>query len=478
MKVNNWFHLLIYFNYFILFYLIFINFTYTFIFLLSIRAISIHRKKNRYWSYKDMIDSSYIPSLSIIVPCYNEALTIVDNIKSLLRSEYREFQLVIVNDGSTDETMEVLRKEFQLQRVDMSYKEEIKTKKVNNIYLSTLDDKIIVLDKEQGGKADALNSGINISKYSMITAIDADSIIESDSLLRIVRPFIENPDVVVSGGIVRPINDSVINKGFIEKIKLGKKSIVRFQIVEYLRAFLFGRIGFGEVNALMIISGAFGVFKRKVIIEAGGYTANTIGEDMELIVKIHRMMKETGEKYKIVFEPWAVCWTQVPEDMKTLKNQRKRWQKGLMDTMLYHKSMLFNLKYGTVGLIGMPYFFFIEMLGPVIEITGYIFFLISLWYGNISYEFAIIFFSFAVLYGIFLSIGAILLDEYNFKKSTSISDYIILVIYSILENFGYRQITTYWRFIAFWQYKIRDNKWGVMKRTRFTQDDKSKDIND
>ena len=468
MNDNFWVQSIINFNYFILIYIMFVNFIYTFLFFLSIRGIYIHRKKNRYWSYEDMITSSYTPPLSIIVPCYNEAETIVDNVKSLLSIEYGEFQLVIVNDGSKDETLKVLTAEFDLQRVDHPYKKEINTKKVKNIYLSATADNIIVLDKENGGKADALNAGINVGEYLLITAIDADSIIERNSLVKVVRPFVENRDVVVSGGIVRPVNDAKINKGFIEKISLGKKSIVRFQIVEYLRAFLFGRIGWGMINSLMIVSGAFGVFNKKVVIEAGGYTEDTIGEDMELVVKIHRLMKEKKKKYEVVFVPDPVCWTQVPEDRNVLKNQRKRWHQGLMDTMLNHKKMLFNPKYGTVGLLGMPYFFFVEMLGPVIEIIGYIAIILSFWYGIISLEFALVFFGFAVVYGVFLSIGAILLDEYNFKKYDSISEYLTLVVYSILENFGYRQLTTLWRFVAFWQYRRKGKKWGDMKRKSFS----------
>ncbi|MCC5912251.1 MAG: glycosyltransferase family 2 protein [Clostridiaceae bacterium] len=459
--------IIIYFNHFILYYLVFVNFIYTLLFILSIGAIYIYRQKNKYWSYEDMISSSYTPPLSIIVPCYNEVQTIVDNIKALLSLEYGEFQLVIVNDGSKDETLEILIKEFELEKIDMPYRRQINTKKVKGVYLSTIIDSIIVLDKENGGKADALNAGINIAEYPLITAIDADSIIERNSLVKVVRPFVENPHVVVSGGVVRPVNNAIISNGFIEEIRLGKKSLVRFQIVEYLRAFLFGRIGWGVINTLLIISGAFGVFNKKVVIEAGGYTQDTIGEDMELIVKIYRKMKENGKKYKIVFVPDPVCWTQVPEDKKTLKNQRKRWHKGLMDTMLNHVKMLFNPKYGAVGLIAMPYFFFIEMIGPVIEIIGYVFFILSFWYGIISFEFAFIFFGFAVVYGVFLSSGAILLDEYNFKKYDGIWEYLLLIAYSILENFGYRQLTTWWRFVAFWQYKRSGNKWGDMNRKAF-----------
>ncbi|MBP2028960.1 cellulose synthase/poly-beta-1,6-N-acetylglucosamine synthase-like glycosyltransferase [Acetoanaerobium pronyense] len=462
-----WIDFIIKFNYFILYYLIIVNLIYTLLFILSIGALYIHRQKNKYWSYDDMMVSSYTPPLSIIVPCYNEAETITDNIKALLSLEYSEFELVIVNDGSKDDTLEIIKKEFGFKKIDMPYKHQIKTKEVKNIYLSTTIDNIILLDKENGGKADALNAGINMANYPLITAIDADSIIERNSLVKVVRPFVEDPSVIISGGVVRPVNDVVIDKGFIEKIKLGEKALVRFQIVEYLRAFLFGRIGWGTINCLMIISGAFGVFNKKIVIDAGGYSEDTIGEDMELVVKIHRKMKENKKKYRIVFVPDPVCWTQVPEDLKTLKNQRKRWHKGLMDAMLNHTKMLLNPRYGLVGIIAMPYYFFIEMLGPVIEIVGYISFILSFWFGIISFEFALAFFGFAVVYGVFLSSGAILLDEYNFKKYDGVKDYLVLMIYSVLENFGYRQMTTWWRFVSFWQYRRNKNKWGEMKRKSF-----------
>lgn len=457
----------IYFNNFVLYYLISVNLIYTILFIISILALYRYHKKIKYWSYEDMIRSSYTPPLSIIVPCYNEEKTIVDNVKGLLSLEYGEFEIIIVNDGSSDSSLKVLKEAFKLQQIDMPYNKQIKTEEIKNIFISSIAENIIVLNKNNGGKADALNAGINICRYPLFTAIDADSIIERSSLLKVVRPFIEDPNVIVSGGIVRPVNGSTVDKGFIERIRLPKKSLSRLQIVEYLRAFLFGRLGWGLINALMIVSGAFGVFNKKVVIESGGYTSDTIGEDMELIVKIHRKMKEEKKKYKIVFIPDPVCWTQVPEDMKILKSQRMRWHKGLMDTILNHKKMLFNPKYGVIGFVAFPYYFFVEMIGPVIEILGYIFIIVSFWFNLISYEFVFIFFGFAVVYGVFLSLGAILLEEYNFKKYGKVSEFLILVFYSIIENFGYRQVTTIWRFLAFFQYRRKNNKWGDMTRKEF-----------
>lgn len=458
------------FNYFVLYYMVSINTFYAILFIVAIRALYIDRKKKRYWSYADMAGSSYTPPLSIVVPSYNEEETIVDNVKALLSLEYNEFELIIVNDGSKDDTLGQLIREFDMVKMDMPYRKEIKTKEVNGLYLSALFENIVVVDKANGGKADALNAGINMSKYPIITSIDADSIIERDSLIKVIRPFVEDPTVVVSGGVVRPVNDCTVDKGFIEKVRLAKSNLARFQTVEYLRAFLFGRLGLGSLNALLIVSGAFGVFKKTTVIDAGGYTEDTIGEDMELIVKIHRMMRDKGKAYQIVFVPDPVCWTQVPEDTAVLKSQRKRWHIGLMDSMIKHKKMMFNPKYGIVGMLAMPYYFFVEMLGAIVETLGYLTFVASFWLGLINFEFFMLFLAVSVLYGIFLSTSAILLDEYNFSKYSEIKEYLLLMLYSIIENVGYRQLTAWWRFSAFLTYRKKSKVWGDMKRTTFSKE--------
>lgn len=459
------------FNYFIIYYIAFINIIYTILLVVSMKEMYIYHKKIKYWSDKEMIDSNYTPPVSILVPCYNEENTIVDNVKALMNLEYREYEIIIINDGSTDESLKALKDNFDFKMTDIPYRKQIETERVKSIYISTLYDNIVLINKENGGKADALNAGVNMCKFPLFTAIDADSIIERSSLIKVIRPFIEDPSVIVSGGIVRPINDSEVDSGFLQKINLPKNILARFQVVEYLRAFLFGRISWSSINSLLIVSGAFGVFQKRVVIEAGGYTKNTIGEDMELVVKIHRIMKEQKRVYKIVFVPDPVCWTQVPEDIKTLKSQRMRWHKGLIDTVTNHNKVIFNKNYGSVGMLGMPYYLLVEVVGVLIEVFGYIFVLFSLWYGIIDIEFAVIFFGVSVLYGVFLSIGAVFLEEYNFKKYDKISEYLLLVLYGFLENFGYRQMMTIWRFIAFFNYRRNNNSWGNMKRKSFGNTD-------
>ena len=456
------------YNNFALYYLIFINVFNTILILLALRGIKKYRYKLQNWPYYQMIASIYVPPVSILVPCYNEEKTIVDNIESLLSIEYNKFEIVVINDGSNDNTLDTLRKAFDLKKLDNPYRKNIKTKEVIGTYLSSKHPNLTVVDKENGGKADALNVGINICKYPLFTAIDADSILEKNSLIKVVRPFIDEPDrVVATGGVVRVVNGSKIHNGFIEDVLLSKKPIAILQTVEYLRAFLFGRMGWSELNSLLIVSGAFGVFKKDVVLKVGGYAVNTIGEDMELVIKIHKHLKKEKTDYDIIFVPDPVCWTQAPEKFSSLKAQRIRWHRGLIDSLINHREMFLNPRFGFMGILAIPYYWVIEMIGPIIEVIGYITVIASYFLGLLSYEFAIIFFIMSVLYGVFLSLASVMLEEYNFMKYKKVGDYLKMVLYAIVENFGYRQLTTWWRAKAFIGYKRKDNKWGQIERQEF-----------
>lgn len=460
--------LILLYNNFALFYLIITSVTSTILFLLAFKGVKSYRNKLKNWPYYKMISSVYVPPVSILVPCYNEEKTVVNNIKSLLSIEYNQFEVVVINDGSKDGTLDVLRKAFDLKRIDRPYKKTIITQEVRGVYLSSKIPNLTIIDKVNGGKADALNVGINICKYPLFTAIDADSILEKNSLLKVVRPFIDDPDkVVVTGGIVRVLNGSKVDDGYIQEVSLSKKPLAILQTVEYLRAFLFGRMGWSELNSLLIVSGAFGVFKKDIILKIGGYSEDTIGEDMELIIKVHKYMRQEKKDYRIFFVPDPVCWTQAPEDIKSLKSQRIRWHRGFMDSLFNHKDMFLNPKYGIIGIIGIPYFWIVEMFGPGIEVLGYISVFISYLLGVLNYEFAIIFFIFAVLYGVFISIGSVMLEENNFMKYDKVSDYVRMVFYAVIENFGYRQLNALWRASAFIGYKRKQNKWGEIARQEF-----------
>lgn len=462
-------NIVINFNLFILYYVLAINFIYFLQLILSSFKLYDYIRKMNYSDYKKYTSSENMIPISVLVPAYNEEETIVDNIKSLLSLNYPSFEIVVINDGSKDETLNKIIEHFSLKPVYQPVRYLIKTEKVRAIYRNIDIPKLIVIDKENGGKADALNAGINISRYPVFTSIDADSILESDSLVRVIMPFIEDRQTVAVGGIVRIANGSIIKSGRIEEVKLPKNRLAMFQVVEYLRAFLTGRMGWDSLDALLIISGAFGAFKKKAAVEVGGYAIGTIGEDMELVVKLHEYMRKNKRKYKIRFIPDPVCWTQAPEKIKDLRAQRRRWQIGLMDSLLRHKKLFFNPRYGMIGLFATPYFWIFEMFGPIVEVLGYIFIPLSYIFGLLNTKYFILFLVSSILYGITLSIGAILLEEYTFNKYASIRQLLRLSWYGVIENFGYRQMTTFYRLEGIFRYKKLKHSWGKIKRHSFTE---------
>jgi cellulose synthase/poly-beta-1,6-N-acetylglucosamine synthase-like glycosyltransferase len=461
--------ILYYYNHFILYYFLIIVSVYICLNILSFRNISKYNRKTRYVELKEIFRLQKYKPITLVVPAYNEENGIVDNLRSLLQLEYPNYQLIIVNDGSKDETFKRLIDNFKLKRVAYSPYYEIKSKPINSVWLSHMHPNLLVIDKENGGKADSINAAINVSKNPLIVVIDADSILERDCLLKIARPFTENENVVAVGGTVRIANGCKINQGYIEEVGLSKSWFARFQTVEYLRAFLFGRNGFDVLNGILIISGAFSCFKRDALIAVGGYLRESIGEDMEIVVRLHKELRLKNKKTRITFIPDPVCWTEAPETYKTLESQRIRWQKGTIDAIRLHSNMFFNLKYGLLGSIVFPYYLLFEVLGPFLEIIGYIFFILSLMLNIVPLNFAITFFAAAFLYGVVLSTLAVCLEELSFKKYANPKHMIQLMIAALLENFGYRQLTAWWRFKGFLEYFIGKRKWGKMEKKGFTK---------
>jgi len=413
------------------------------------------------------LTSSYTKPISIIVPAYNEQETIIDNIKSLLELDYPLLEVIVVNDGSCDETLSRMLSHFKLRKIDLELNMQIYCNEIRGVYSSFEMPNLVVVDKVNGGKADALNAGINVSKYPLVCAIDADCVIEKDALLRIVKPFLKYDETIAVGGIVRIANGCEIRAGKLIRARIPKRSIEIFQIVEYFRAFLTSRVGWEAMNALLIISGAFGLFKKSAVVAVGGYQ-KTIGEDMELTLRMHEHYRRNDIPYKIEFASDAVCWTQAPDNLKGLKSQRIRWHRGLADALLKHNKMLFNLDYGKVGMLSMPYFFFVELLGPVIEAMGYIMLVISLYMGFLSEKFIYIFLM-AFLFGILFSFSAIFFEQISYKRYNGLREILMLFAFSLLEQFIYRQLTVWWRVKAFWNYRKGRKQWGTIQRKSFEQ---------
>ncbi|HPN30562.1 MAG TPA: glycosyltransferase [bacterium] len=459
-----------FFNIFILYYFIVLNTAYTGMMIISLVGVIGYVRRLRLVNFKDYFKYKIIPPVSVIAPAYNEELTVAESVKSLLMLQYPEYELIIVNDGSKDRTLEVLIENFDLHISNKAVKLQIAHKPIKNLYRSKMYNNLIVIDKENGRKADALNAGINCSKYNHFCSIDADSILEKDSILRSMRPFIENPDRMMAvGGIVRIANGCDIKAGEVTNIRLPNSALPMFQVIEYFRAFLAGRIAFDVLNCLLIISGAFGVFRKDIVLKCGGYAHNTVGEDMELVVKIHKYCLENKIPYKIAFTPDPVCWTEAPDTTTILGRQRGRWQRGTMETLFKYKNMIFNPKYKIVGMFGFPFFLFFEMMGPVVELTGYIYAVVGLITGHININFAIMFFIVAYGWGVILSILSVFIEELSFKKYPKLGDILKIVYYSFLENLGYRQLTLVWRLQGIVDYFSNVQSWGEMTRSGFNK---------
>lgn len=459
--------IILFFNWFVLAYFLLVNGTYLMQNVLAYRALRRYGFTRAVTDYERPFYSTFYKPVSIIVPALDEEKTIEETVRSVLSLRYPEFEVVVVNDGSKDGTLQALKGTFAMEESDETYDYEIPCGEIRNVYHSAVHPNLKVVDKENGGKGDALNAGINVSSFPLFCSIDADSIIDAWSLLQIVKPFVEDHRVQAAGGVVRVANACDIEAGEVVEVRLSRNWLARFQVVEYLRAFLFGRVSWSSLRTLMIISGAFAIFRRRAVVEAGGYRTNTVGEDMELVLRLHRFMRERKDDYRVTFLADPVCWTQVPENLASLSRQRRRWQRGLGESLFMNRQMMLNPRYRGVGMFGFPFFLLFELLSPVIELSGYAVFIISLILGILNTPFVIAFLVSAILLGILLSVSSIFLEEISFHKYPRLRDLMVLCGFAVMENFGYRQLTAWWRLRGLVELAFNRREWGKADRKRF-----------
>jgi cellulose synthase/poly-beta-1,6-N-acetylglucosamine synthase-like glycosyltransferase len=451
---------LISFGYFVVLNAIYLGFTG-----IAWRAITYHRHAREFSGAEEAFASPLTPPVSILLPAFNEEAGIVDSVRSLLALRFPELEVIVVNDGSTDSTLRRLAEAFELAPVRKAMRTTVLTAPLRGSYASRKHPELWVIDKENGGKADALNAGVNAARYPYFCAVDADTMLEPDALLHVAKPILDDPDLVVAtGGIVRIANGCRVEHGQVVDVALPQSRLATLQVVEYLRAFLVGRMGWSRVGSLLIISGAFGLFQRSLVAVAGGYSTTTVGEDVELVVRLHRYLRERGEAYRIQFVPDPVAWTEVPEDLGSLARQRRRWQRGLAEALWRHKRVTLNPCYGVFGLLAVPSFFLIELVGPVIELIGYPAVIAGAALGYLSVTFLVAFAVVAVLVGAVLSVSALALEEFNFRRYQRGREAARLVAISFAENLGYRQLTTIWRVLGLVDVARRRRSWGEMQR--------------
>lgn len=455
-------------EWFFLGYFILVNITYITLVIVSLFYIRKRQNYYRVFNLKGIFHSSLYKPVSILSPAFNEEKTIINSVESLLQLEFSNYEVIVINDGSKDDTLKLLKEHFALFAIDIPSDLPLTHAPIKAIYRSPRYQNLKVIDKVNGRKADALNAGINISTKELICSIDADSILEPDVLTKLLKAFVEEEGVIAVGGIIRIANGCTIENNLVRKIDLPNSYLGKIQTVEYLRSFLFGRVGWDYFNSLLIISGAFGVFSKNAVMEVGGYLHETVGEDMELIVRMHHHFREKGQEYKIRFMPEPVCWTEVPESWEVLGKQRNRWQRGLADSLIRHRVMFMNPKYGGLGMLAFPYFVFVEMLGPLIEIFGFMYFLLVLLVYGFNSSFVLLFLTVTVFLGMALSITSVFCEELSFRRYPTIGNVATLTLYAFLENIGYRQIHSWWRFRGLIGYVMGNKQWGTMTRTGFS----------
>jgi len=437
----------------------------------SVKALRHYIKRNFFVDYNSILASPYAPSISLIAPAYNESFTIIDNVRSLLSLHYSNFDVIIVNDGSKDDSLQKTIDYYELVKVNFAVEYKIRTKEVRGVYKSKNPayKKLIVIDKVNGGKADALNVGLNISDKSLVACIDVDCIIEQDALLKMVKPFLEeSTQVIATGGVVRIANSCVVEDGRLIKVNLPENMLARFQVLEYLRAFLLGRMAWSRLNCLLLISGAFGLFDKKIAIAAGGYNHNTVGEDMELIVRMRIYMADLKKAYKVVYIPDPLCWTEAPITRNILGRQRNRWFRGTAETLSIHRKLFFNRKYGLLGLISYPYWFFFEYLAPFIEVVGLSYFLFLVILSKVNWLLFLLLLSAVYFFALMLSTFAILSEEYSYYQYTSKKDTFKLLATAMIEPFVFHPFIVISSIKGFIDLKKGTKSWGEMTRTGFS----------
>ena len=445
------------------------NLAYLAMLIIAIKTSARHQRRLESHRLNWLKQTPMTPPITIIAPAHNEEASIRVAVRNLLELDYPVLEVVVVNDGSEDRTLEELREGFHLRPVRAVYVPEAKSARVRGLYRSDRESRLVVVDKEAGGsKADAVNAGLNAATSPYVCVVDADSVLERDALLRIMVPILADPKRVVAvGGIVRVLNGSEVAGGHLQRVRMLGKSIEVIQVIEYLRAFLIGREAWAQGNMLMIISGAFGLFRTDLVRAVGGYRSRAIGEDFDLVARLHRHLREKGADYQIRFVPDPMCWTEVPSDLRSLGRQRARWQKGLLDVLWPNRDMLFRPRYGRIGWFALPYLWLFELFAPVVEIVGITTILLAAFLGVLSREFFLQFLIFGYVFATVISIGSVLQEEITYKRYADWKDVTRLVTYCFFEHFPYRQLHMIWRLQGLWQYFRGDYVWKPLKRKGF-----------
>jgi cellulose synthase/poly-beta-1,6-N-acetylglucosamine synthase-like glycosyltransferase len=430
----------------------------------GLRTVILESRETSDTELRDLLERDVYKPVSILVPAYNEEASIVASVGSFIGMQYPKFEVIVISDGSTDATIDRLIGAFALVEEPRVWARTLPSAPVRRVLRSLRHPGLVVVDKENGGKSDALNAGINIARYPLIAPVDSDSILDAQAILRASRNFAKDDTVIAVGGTVRPMNGARLHDGRPVELRMPDTWVERLQVIEYARAFFLGRAGWTRLGALLIVSGAFGLFRRDAVMRVGGFWTGTVGEDMELVMRLHKESVRQGLPHRIVFSPDPICWTEVPSDVRSLRRQRNRWHRGLWTNLWRHRDMLFNPRFGRLGLFAVPYFWIFEALGPVIEVLGFAGFIVSLALGIVDPTILWLFFALAVLHGMVLSQVAAGVEAMLLQRYSTLRDRLILLAAALAEFLGFHQLLAVERFLATFQVGRKRGQWGAMRR--------------
>jgi cellulose synthase/poly-beta-1,6-N-acetylglucosamine synthase-like glycosyltransferase len=452
-------------------YFLVVNSSYLTLILLAWPASVRHTNRIELGGRQEALRGRLTPGVSVIMPAYNEETTIVPAVQAVLSLRYPRHEVVVVDDGSKDETFARLTEAFDLVEVDRPVPEDVPLRAAVGSVAVPRDGRtrLVVVRKENSGRSEAINAGVNASSEALVAIIDADSVLDPDALLVVTRPFADDPvRMVATGGTVRVINGCSVVAGRVTGIRMPSSWLGRIQVVEYLRAYMLGRTGWSRLGALILISGAFGVFRRDVLVEVGGLMESSLGEDFELTMRLHKYLHDQGRDYRIEFVTEPICWTEVPVTLSVLHRQRRRWHRGLWETLWAYRSMI-GFRYGIVGLVALPWHWLFELVAPILELAGLALIVLGAALGVVNIAFFWLFMSVAYVYGILVTLAAMAIEQMSFPKYRRWGDLGAAVLATIGENIGYRQLTAWWRAEGWWSsLRGRTMAWGTMTRQGFT----------
>lgn len=452
------------------FFLLYLLFYVTYLFFsVAVGAWNLYQRDRMHKIKNDLKHEYYVP-ISILVPAYNEEVTILDSVESLLNLKYRLYEIIVVDDGSKDDTSRVLIEHFHMQEVTRPIRLKVPCQPMEHIYETKVGErKLTLIRKKNGGKGDALNMGINASQFPYFLCMDADSMLQHDSLERIVQPVMEREHVVAVGGLIRVAQCVTMEEGDVLGYHLPWNLLTSMQVMEYDRSFLASRILLDSFNGNLIISGAFGLFKKDVVIAAGGYDSHTLGEDMELVVKLHTFCRNNMEDYAILYEPNAICWSQAPGSLGDLRRQRRRWHLGLFQSMIKYRRMFLRPRFGLVGSVSYLYYLLYELFSPQIEIFGIFTMVLAFLIGQLNVKFMVQFYLLYAVYGAILTMTAFFQRIYTQNLKISRGDIAKACVMCLAENLFFRFFLDFVRATAFVGYRKRKGEWGRIKRQKHSE---------